>query len=129
MSAAMSRPFLKMNGLGNEFAVFDGRSGPIRLSAEAIRKLGQPNAIGFDQMITLERPKAAADVFMRIHNRDGGEVERDDAPGGAEPLHQRLPRMEAGVGAVDQDDRRAVGAALIAVSLGVVVWALAARRR
>jgi diaminopimelate epimerase len=68
-------PFRKMNGLGNEFAVFDGRSGPVRLPAEAIRKLGQPNAIGFDQMITLERSKAGADVFMRIHNRDGGEVD------------------------------------------------------
>ncbi len=68
-------PFRKMNGLGNEFAVFDGRSGPIYLSAEAIRTLGQPEAIGFDQMITLERSKAGADVFMRIHNRDGGEVD------------------------------------------------------
>ena len=68
-------PFRKMNGLGNEFAVFDARSGPIALSGEAIRALGQADAIGFDQMITIEKPKAGGDAFMRIHNRDGGEVD------------------------------------------------------
>jgi diaminopimelate epimerase len=68
-------PFRKMNGLGNEFAVFDARSGPVALSSEAIRALGQESAIGFDQMITIEPAKAGADAFMRIHNRDGGEVD------------------------------------------------------
>jgi diaminopimelate epimerase len=68
-------PFRKMNGLGNEFAVFDARSGPVALSSEAIRALGQDNAIGFDQMITIERSRAGGDAFMRIHNRDGGEVD------------------------------------------------------
>ena len=68
-------PFRKMNGLGNEFVVFDGRSGPVRLAPEAISTLGQPGAIGFDQMITIERSKSGADAFMRIHNRDGGEVD------------------------------------------------------
>jgi diaminopimelate epimerase len=37
--------------------------------------LGQANSIGFDQMITIERSKKGADAFMRIHNRDGGEVD------------------------------------------------------
>ena len=32
-------------------------------------------AIGFDQMITIERSPTGADAFMRIHNRDGGEVD------------------------------------------------------
>jgi diaminopimelate epimerase len=64
-----------MNGLGNEFAVFDGRSQPIEVEPEIIRTLGQEDAIGFDQMITIERSTAGADAFMRIHNRDGGEVE------------------------------------------------------
>ncbi len=67
--------FRKMNGLGNEFIVFDGRAGPVRLSPEAIRALGAADAIGFDQMITIERAKGGADAFMRIHNRDGGEVD------------------------------------------------------
>jgi diaminopimelate epimerase len=64
-----------MNGLGNEFAVFDARSQPIEVAPEIIRMLGQKDAIGFDQMITIERSTNGADAFMRIHNRDGGEVE------------------------------------------------------
>ncbi len=73
--AGAAIPFRKMNGLGNEFIVFDGRGGPVRLSPEAIQKLGAADAIGFDQMITIERSKGGADAFMRIHNRDGGEVD------------------------------------------------------
>jgi diaminopimelate epimerase len=73
--AASAIPFRKMNGLGNEFIVFDARQGPVRLSEIAIRALGGQDAIGFDQMITLERSAHNADVFMRIHNRDGGEVD------------------------------------------------------
>ena len=67
-------PFRKMNGLGNEFILFDARQGPVRLSPIAIRELGNRDAIGFDQMITIERSEGA-DAFMRIHNRDGGEVD------------------------------------------------------
>lgn len=67
-------PFRKMNGLGNEFIVLDGRKEPVRLGSDAIERLGGEDGIGFDQMITIERPKAGADAFMRIHNRDGGEV-------------------------------------------------------
>jgi diaminopimelate epimerase len=69
-------PFRKMNGLGNEFIVFDGRRDPVRLPAEAIRALGAPEALAFDQMITIETARmAGGDAFMRIHNRDGGEVD------------------------------------------------------
>lgn len=68
-------PFRKMNGLGNEFIVFDARRAPVRLSPEAIQKLGGSAGIGFDQMITVERSQKGADAFMRIHNRDGGEVD------------------------------------------------------
>lgn len=67
--------FRKMNGLGNTFAVFDGRAAPVRLAPDAIRALGADGAIGFDQMITLEPSPAGADVFMRIHNKDGSEVD------------------------------------------------------
>jgi diaminopimelate epimerase len=103
-------PFRKMNGLGNEFAVFDGRSGPVGLSAEAIRKLGQPNAIGFDQMITLERSKAGADVFMRIHNRDGGEV---GACGNAARCVAALVAGERNAGEVSIETESGVVAAVV----------------
>jgi diaminopimelate epimerase len=82
-----------MNGLGNEFLVFDGRSGAVRLAPEAISALGEAGAIGFDQMITIERSKKGADAFMRIHNRDGGEV---DACGNATRCIGRLLMDETG---------------------------------
>src|SRR6476619_8341588 len=64
-------PFRKMNGLGNEFIVFDARRAPVRIAPAAIRTLGGESGIGFDQMITIERSPKGAEAFMRIHNRDG----------------------------------------------------------
>ncbi len=73
---ARALPFRKMNGLGNEFIVFDGRRQPMRLAPEVIRALGAADALAFDQMITIEAAhQAGDDAFMRIHNRDGGEVD------------------------------------------------------
>ncbi|MEC9472341.1 MAG: diaminopimelate epimerase, partial [Pseudomonadota bacterium] len=73
--ASETRPFLKMNGLGNDFVVWDAREKPLRLTPEAIAALGdRETGIGFDQMITVERSLLGVDAFMRIHNRDGSEV-------------------------------------------------------
>ena len=73
---ARSIPFLKMNGLGNDFVVWDARDEPLRLPVETIRTIGdRATGIGFDQMITVETSPAGADAFMRIHNRDGSEVD------------------------------------------------------
>jgi diaminopimelate epimerase len=65
-----------MNGLGNAFLVVDARALPFAPSAEAVRgwaatPSGRP---AFDQLIGLE-PSCKADVFMRVWNADGGEVE------------------------------------------------------
>jgi diaminopimelate epimerase len=86
-------PFRKMNGLGNEFIVFDGRAGAVHLPTETIRRIGTAEGIGFDQMITIETSRLGADAFMRIHNRDGGEV---DACGNATRCIGRLIMDEAG---------------------------------
>ena len=68
-------PFRKMNGLGNDFLVFDSRAGSPRLTPAEIARLGdRATGIGFDQMITIEASPAGADAFMRIDNADGGEV-------------------------------------------------------
>ena len=81
-------PFLKMNGLGNDFVVWDAREAPVRLDRQAIRRIGERDGgIGFDQMITVERSPGGADAFMRIHNRDGSEV---DACGNATRCIGRL---------------------------------------
>jgi diaminopimelate epimerase len=69
-------PFLKMNGLGNDFLVVDARAEKVRPKPEVIRKLAdRTSGIGFDQFITIETTNSGADAFMRIDNADGGEVE------------------------------------------------------
>lgn len=72
----MAKNFIKMQGLGNDFAVFDGRGARIKLSAGQIRKLADRRfGIGFDQMVIIDPPKSAGtDAFLRIYNADGGEV-------------------------------------------------------
>jgi diaminopimelate epimerase len=66
-----------MHGLGNDFVVIDARRAAFpldeaRAHAIADRKTG----IGCDQLIVMEAPQQlGADIFMRIHNADGGEVE------------------------------------------------------
>jgi diaminopimelate epimerase len=75
MLPAMSRPFLKMNGLGNDFVVVEARSAPFRPDAAAARAIAdRERGIGCDQLIAIE-PSGRADAFMRIWNADGGEVE------------------------------------------------------
>jgi len=67
---------LKMNGLGNEFAIVDARVQPFRPDEARVRQLADPkHGFGFDQMFALEVPtNPLADVFMRIWNADGEEV-------------------------------------------------------
>lgn len=92
--ASETRPFLKMNGLGNDFVVWDAREQPLRLSGDVIAKLGdRENGIGFDQMITVERSSLGVDAFMRIHNQNGGEV---SACGNATRCIGRLLMEEVG---------------------------------
>jgi diaminopimelate epimerase len=69
-----SIPFVKMNGLGNDFVMIDARAEAVRLSAaEAGAIANRTTGAGCDQVILLE-PSRAADVFMRILNADGSEV-------------------------------------------------------
>lgn len=71
MNAAIA--FRKMNGLGNDFVIIDGRSEAVRLSPEMAAAIaGRQRGIGCDQIIVLE-PSGRADVFMRILNADGSE--------------------------------------------------------
>jgi diaminopimelate epimerase len=98
--SAQPIPFRKMNGLGNAFVVFDARRGPVDLRPDAIRALGAESAIGFDQMITIEPSDGGADAFMRIHNRDGGEV---DACGNATRCVGRMLMDETGRASAEID--------------------------
>ena len=73
----MGRPFLKMNGTGNDFVVVEARSAPFAPTPEEVRAIAdRASGIGCDQLIAIE-PAAKdepADAFMRIWNADGGEV-------------------------------------------------------
>ncbi|HEY5299375.1 MAG TPA: diaminopimelate epimerase [Acetobacteraceae bacterium] len=72
----MPTPFLKMHGCGNDFVVLDARAAPLDLTVERAAGLAdRRRGIGCDQLITLEPPPLGADVFMRIRNPDGSEVE------------------------------------------------------
>lgn len=67
--------FRKMNGLGNDFVVLDGRRETVSLSAAQARAIAdRASGIGCDQVIVME-PSRTADVRMRIWNGDGEEVE------------------------------------------------------
>jgi diaminopimelate epimerase len=88
--------FLKMQGLGNDFLVFDAPAGnPLdssRLRALADRHTG----VGFDQALMLEAPRdAGSRVFYRIFNSDGSEVEQcgNGARCIAALLYSRAPQL------------------------------------
>jgi diaminopimelate epimerase len=90
-------PFLKMHGLGNDFAVFDARKTPLTIDAAMARRIGdRRHGIGCDQIIVIEN-SPQADAFMRIFNADGGEVE---TCGNAARCVARLLMAESGKTAV-----------------------------
>ncbi len=71
-SPTMSRPFVKMNGLGNDFVIALAGPAPFAPSAKAVRAIAdRASGVGCDQLIALE-PCDHADVFMRVWNADGG---------------------------------------------------------
>jgi len=72
--------FLKMQGLGNDFLVFDAAAiaADTRLDSGLLRALADRHTgVGFDQALMLESPRdAASRVFYRVFNSDGTEVEQ-----------------------------------------------------
>ncbi|MGH8714086.1 MAG: diaminopimelate epimerase [Casimicrobiaceae bacterium] len=75
MNALANRPFVKMNGLGNEIVIVDMRQTPVAISADAARAVAQPNAVPYDQLMALYPPRlAGTDSLIRIYNNDGSEA-------------------------------------------------------
>jgi diaminopimelate epimerase len=73
--ALMNAPFRKMNGLGNDFVIIDARGYSVQIDDETARRItDRKRGVGCDQLIILEG-STRADVFMRILNNDGSEVE------------------------------------------------------
>jgi diaminopimelate epimerase len=70
------RPFIKIHGLHNHFVIVDGRVDSFTPSKDEIARICDVTVgIGADQLIVIEPPVHDADVFMRILNTDGREVE------------------------------------------------------
>src|ERR1700736_3954864 len=68
--------FTKMNGAGNDFVMFDNRTGDIRLRPEQISKIcDRHRGVGADGILLLESAANGPDFRMRYYNRDGGEAE------------------------------------------------------
>jgi diaminopimelate epimerase len=98
LCCAMRIEFLKMQGLGNDFLVFDAPAAAARLDAETLRALADRHTgVGFDQALMLEPPRdRQSRVFYRIFNADGGEVEQ--CGNGARCIAALLYAREPGLG-------------------------------
>jgi len=74
----LAQHFEKMHGIGNDYVILDGFSGPLNLDAARIRALADRHfGIGCDQVLVLSPASAGgAHARYRIFNADGGEVEQ-----------------------------------------------------
>ena len=62
----MSRPFLKMNGLGNDFVVVETRTAPFAPTADEVRAIAnRETGVGCDQLIVVE-PSDTADARHKV---------------------------------------------------------------
>jgi diaminopimelate epimerase len=99
MLAVMRIEFLKMQGLGNDFLVFDAAAmaADTHLDEGTLRALAdRRTGVGFDQALMLESPRdPASRVFYRIFNSDGTEVEQcgNGARCIAALLYSRAPEL------------------------------------
>jgi diaminopimelate epimerase len=80
-AVAMRIEFLKMQGLGNDFLVFDAPpviADGYPIDSDTLRALADRHTgIGFDQALMLQAPRDSQNrVFYRVFNSDGSEVEQ-----------------------------------------------------
>ena len=120
--------FMKMQGLGNDFLVFDAP--PVNaehiVSARTLRALSDRHTgIGFDQALVLQPPRTSASrIYYRVFNADGSEVEQcgNGARCVAALMHSRHPEwgreltLESAGGALRARIRED---GLVAVDMGV----------
>ena len=63
----------KMDGLGNDFIIFDKRKKSISLTKDQIIKISDRSNIGCDQVIFIDNDKSS-NAFLTFYNSDGGEI-------------------------------------------------------
>ncbi len=78
LTAVTTLKFTKMQGLGNDFVVFDGIRQRVELSRDELKRLADRRfGVGCDQVLVVEKASGPdADFRYRIWNADGGEVEQ-----------------------------------------------------
>jgi diaminopimelate epimerase len=115
-------PFRKMQGLGNDFAVFDARTRSLSLTpAQAQRIADRHFGIGCDTVVLLLPGSANADATLRFFNANGDEIE---ACGNATRCIGRLLMDERGLGRVRLESKAGsllcsdAGKGLVMVDMG-----------
>ena len=63
----------KMDGLGNDFIIFDNRKKTVSLSKDQIIKISDRNNIGCDQVIFIDKYDGD-NASLKFYNADGGEI-------------------------------------------------------
>ena len=63
----------KMDGLGNDFIIFDKRKKSISLTKDQIIKIASRSYIGCDQVIFIDKDEVG-DTTLTFYNSDGGEI-------------------------------------------------------
>ncbi len=76
MSALLNRPFVKMNGIGNDIVVLDLRADSAPVTEADARAIARKEAVPYDQLMVLYPPRVAGtDAYVRIYNSDGSEAQ------------------------------------------------------
>ena len=69
------RPYVRMNGAGNEIIVLDLRGGGLAMTPDVARAIGRGEGLHFDQMMVLEAPRTpGTEAFVTIWNIDGSQA-------------------------------------------------------
>ena len=63
----------KMDGLGNDFIIFDKRKKSISLTENQIIKISSRSNIGCDQVIFINKDETS-DAYLTFYNSDGGKI-------------------------------------------------------
>ena len=63
----------KMDGLGNDFIIFDKRQKSVALTKDQIIKISDRNSIGCDQVIFIDKDENN-NALLKFYNSDGNEI-------------------------------------------------------
>lgn len=123
----MQLRFTKMHGLGNDFIVFEADAQHLPTTAQLRALADRRTGIGFDQALVIQPPRQAkTDLFYRIFNADGSEVEqcgngaRCVASLVAQQRHQSLLHMDCPGGLVNAE---LLADGQVAVDMGIPQFA------